>query len=80
MDGRSKHIDVRFHFLRDLCKDEKNKLQYCRSGEQIADILTKPFKQLAFKKLRRLLRASSVYRIDQQEEPNEEDRIMKEKS
>ncbi|CAL2228255.1 unnamed protein product [Prunus armeniaca] len=33
MHGRSKHIDVRFHFLRDLCSDEKIVLEYCKSGE-----------------------------------------------
>ncbi|CAL9024981.1 unnamed protein product [Prunus brigantina] len=42
MHGRSKHIDVRFHFLHDLCSDGKIELQYCKTGEQVADILTKP--------------------------------------
>ena len=80
MYGRSKHIDVRFHFLRDLCKDEKIELQYCRSGEQIADILTKPLKQSALEKLRKMLGVCSVQSIDQGEEPNEEDHMMKKKS
>ena len=51
MHERSKHIDVHFHFLRDLCKDEKIELQYCRSREQIVDILTKPLKQPAFENI-----------------------------
>ena len=80
MYGRSKHIDVRFHFLRDLCKDEKIELQYCRSGEQIADILTKPLKQPALEKLRKMLGVCSGQSIDQEEEPNEEDHMMKKKS
>ena len=29
MHGRSKHINVRFHFLRDLKQDETIKLDYC---------------------------------------------------
>ena len=41
LHGRSKHIDVRFHFLKDLCKDEVIKLVQCRSQEQISDIMTK---------------------------------------
>jgi hypothetical protein len=41
MHGRSKHIDVRFHFLRDLSKDGVIQLVHCSSFEQIADILTK---------------------------------------
>ncbi|XP_070662188.1 secreted RxLR effector protein 161-like [Malus domestica] len=52
LHGRSKHIDVRFHFLRELTKDEIVQLVYCNTQEQIADILTKPLKTDAFLKLR----------------------------
>ncbi|GAU41145.1 hypothetical protein TSUD_190450 [Trifolium subterraneum] len=41
MHGRSKHIDVRFHFLRDLTKDGVIQLKHCSSFEQVADIMTK---------------------------------------
>ena len=37
---RSKHIEMRYHFIRDLVRALK--LQYIRTNEQIADILTKP--------------------------------------
>ncbi|CAL9025585.1 unnamed protein product [Prunus brigantina] len=58
LHGRSKHIDVRFHFLRDLTK-EVVELVYCRSEDQVADILTKPLKIDAFVKLRELLEVYS---------------------
>ncbi|GAU18821.1 hypothetical protein TSUD_228110 [Trifolium subterraneum] len=41
MHGRSKYIDMRFHFLRDLSKDGIVQLVHCSSFEQIADIMTK---------------------------------------
>lgn len=44
LHGRSKHIDVRFHFLRDLCSDEVIELSYCNTVNQVADIMTKPLK------------------------------------
>ena len=53
--GRSKHIDVRFHFLRDLTKAEVIEVLYCKSEDQIADIMTKPLKLCTFQKLRKLL-------------------------
>jgi len=53
--GRSKHIDVRFYFLRDLTKDEVIEVLYCKSEDQVVDILTKPLKLCAFQKLRNLL-------------------------
>jgi hypothetical protein len=55
MHGRCKHIDVRFHFLRDLAKDNVVELKFCKSEDQIADLMTKPLKLEAFSKLRRLL-------------------------
>lgn len=55
LHGRSKHIDVKYHFLRDLTKDAKISLVYCRSEEQVADMFTKPLKLVSFLKLRDLL-------------------------
>ncbi|XP_048437163.1 secreted RxLR effector protein 161-like [Pyrus x bretschneideri] len=55
MHGRSKHIDVRFHFLRDLVKDEVVELLQCSTHEQITDIMTKPLKLEVFQKLRNLM-------------------------
>ncbi|KAJ9551903.1 hypothetical protein OSB04_015948, partial [Centaurea solstitialis] len=52
---RSKHIDVRFHFLRDLVNEGTIELVYCSSEEQVADILTKPLKLDAFEYLREKL-------------------------
>ena len=55
MHGRSKHIDVRFHFLRELTQDEVVTLLHCRSQEQLADIMTKPLPRVVFEKLRTLM-------------------------
>nr|XP_008381615.2 uncharacterized protein LOC103444468 [Malus domestica] len=66
MHGRSKHIDVRFHFLRNIVKDEvvelvqcstqeQVELVQCSTQEQIADILTKPLRLEVFVKMRDLM-------------------------
>ena len=55
MHGRSKHIVVRYHFLRDLSKDGDIELKYCSSQEQVADIMTKPLKLDTFVNLRNQL-------------------------
>ena len=39
--NRSKHIEMRYHFFRDLVQRGALKLQYIRIDEQIVDILTK---------------------------------------
>lgn len=39
---RTKHIDVRVHFIRELVEDEVIDLEYCPSENQLADVFTKP--------------------------------------
>jgi hypothetical protein len=55
LHGRCKHIEVRYHFLRDLTKEGIVELVHCRSQDQIADVMTKPLKLEAFCKLRQEL-------------------------
>lgn len=55
MHGRSKHIDVRFHFLREMTKNKIVQLVHCNTQEQVADILTKPLKTDVFLKMRGLM-------------------------
>lgn len=58
--GRSKHIETRFHFLRDQVNKEKIELVYCKTDEQAADILTKPLKGDKFNQLREMLGVVSL--------------------
>lgn len=51
MHGRCKHIDVRFHFLRDLTKDGIIEMKYCNIQDQMTSILTKSLKLELFVKL-----------------------------
>ena len=39
---RTKHIDIRFHFIRDQVTNGCIKVQYLQTKEMIADCLTKP--------------------------------------
>ena len=40
--ARTKHIDVRYHFIRELVRSKTIRVQYVTSAQQHADILTKP--------------------------------------
>ncbi|KAL0313353.1 UNVERIFIED_CONTAM: Retrovirus-related Pol polyprotein from transposon TNT 1-94 [Sesamum radiatum] len=64
MHGRSKHIDVRFHFLRNLVKDGALELVYCGSQDQVADIMTKPLKIEVFQKHRKMLGVCEISKIN----------------
>lgn len=39
---RSKHIDIRHHFLREILVNGKIDIVYCPTEEMVADIFTKP--------------------------------------
>ncbi|GJV54631.1 putative RNA-directed DNA polymerase [Tanacetum coccineum] len=52
MHNRSKHIDVRYYFLRDLVIEGVIELKYCNTQAQIANLMTKPLKLDQFEKLR----------------------------
>ena len=46
--GKSKHIDIKYHFDRDLVSDKMIKLKYCPTKKMVADILTKDVTQEQF--------------------------------
>ena len=64
MHGRSKHIDVRFHFLRDLANDGIVELVHCGSKDQLADVMTKPLKLELFLKMREQLGMCSIQELN----------------
>ena len=39
---RSKHIDIRYHFIRTEVSKKRLKIVYCQTQEMVADVLTKP--------------------------------------
>ncbi|BAT90088.1 hypothetical protein VIGAN_06126200 [Vigna angularis var. angularis] len=51
--GRSKHIEVRYHFLRDMVNKGRIALTYCNTEAQLADIFTKAVKINRFEWLRK---------------------------
>jgi len=52
---RTKHIDIRYFFLRDRVKKTDIKIIFTPTTEMIADVLTKPLSIYQFKKLKQLL-------------------------
>ncbi|CAI5714757.1 unnamed protein product [Peronospora destructor] len=49
---RIKHIDIRYHFVREKVKDGQVVLDYCPTQEMLADLMTKPIPAAQFDALR----------------------------
>ena len=45
---RSKHIDIRYHFVRDMVQRGIVRLHHIGTDEQVVDILTKPLGKVKF--------------------------------
>jgi hypothetical protein len=45
---RSKHIEIRYHYIRDMVQRGAIKLQYVSTDEQVVDVLTKPLSRVKF--------------------------------
>jgi hypothetical protein len=58
---RSKHIDTRYHFIRELVNNGDIYLEFCRSKEQLADIFTKPLAKNVFEHLREEIGIADIH-------------------
>ena len=52
---RSKHIDIKYHFVRDQVEKKTLTVLYCPTGSMLADLFTKGIPKEQFKKLRELI-------------------------
>lgn len=51
MHAKKKHIEIKYHFLREKVADNEVKLDYVSTKEQLADIFTKPLSKSTFEYL-----------------------------
>ena len=58
--SRTKHIDIRHHFIRDLVEDRVVTLDHVHTESQLADIFTKPLGSLRFDSLRKSIGVCSM--------------------
>ena len=55
--GRCKHIDIKYHFVRDQAEKKTVTVRYCPISSMLADIFTKGIPKQQFKKMRKLIGA-----------------------
>jgi 2-polyprenyl-6-methoxyphenol hydroxylase-like FAD-dependent oxidoreductase len=57
---RSKHIDTRFHYIRECVEEGMLKVQHVNTNDQLADILTKSLEKQKFIEMRKKVGVEDV--------------------
>jgi hypothetical protein len=52
LHGQSKHIEVKYHLVRESAEKGLIEVEFIRNEEQLSDILTKPLGRVKFHELR----------------------------
>ena len=60
MHSKTKHIPIKYPFLRERVSEQKVKLEYVNTKDHIADIFTKPLPKDTFVYLRQKLGVTSL--------------------
>ena len=60
MHSKTKHIPIKYHFLREQVAEKKIRVEYVGTKEQVADIFTKLLPQKAFEYICQRLRVIST--------------------
>ena len=59
--SRTKHIAIKYHFIREVEATKEIKLDYCRTEDQITDIFTKALSRPRFEELRAMLGVTEIF-------------------
>lgn len=59
--NRTKHIDTKFHFVRELKENDIINYKYCQTEFMLADMLTKPLNKVKLKKMRERCNVINVF-------------------
>ena len=63
MHAKTKHIAIKYHYVRELVEDKQVKMGYINSKEKIADIFAKPLPKDSFEYLRGKLEVKPLYQV-----------------
>ena len=67
---KSRHIDIRYFFIKDISKQENITVEHCRTEEMIADFFTKPLQGSLFKRMRGIIMGTCKMPVEERVENN----------
>jgi hypothetical protein len=67
---KSRHINIRYFFIKDILKQEEIELLHCPTERMIVDFYTKPLQGALFRKLRDIIMGISPFPLEERVEIN----------
>jgi hypothetical protein len=64
---RLKHVEIKYHYIRDMVQRKAIHVQYLPTHEQIADIFTKPLAKMKFEYFRERLAPVMIVSLAERE-------------
>ena len=61
---RTKHIDIKYHYIRNKVANKEVILDYCPTSEMLADLLTKPLGKTMFQRIRELMGVRNIFKLN----------------
>ena len=61
---RTKHIDIKNHYIRNKVANKEVILDYCPTSEMLADLLTKPLGKTMFQRIRELMGVRNIFKLN----------------
>ena len=74
--NRTKHIDTRYHFIRDYVKDGRVVTEHVKAEDQLADILTKSLGRVKFVELSEKIGMKKAWDLKKLKEENVGDEFL----
>jgi hypothetical protein len=72
---RTRHLDIRYFFVTDRVKRGDLRIEYCPTGDMVADFFTKPLQGSLFRKLRKIILNLPDEYIEKISDTNHEKRL-----
>lgn len=64
LHARTKHIELKYHFMRERIQEKQVRMEHVSSKEQLVDIFTKPLPKANFEYLRGKLGVRHLHKIN----------------
>ena len=73
---RTRHINIRYFFIKDILMREKIHLEHCKTERMLADFLTKPLQGSNFKRIRDIIMGVATFPVEERVDVSNPEKLI----